>query len=653
MKKNLFLIATILVAMTACTTREAQPEQVSEPKTITFKARIADPDPDTRVSFTEATEGIKTTFEADDVIYLFDAEGNLTKFTVTDVDGSGVATFSGTPETEIAEGAAVTAVVKNAALSIDAESKTATVNLNNQAGTLASAAAHNLLFASGTYSEQGVSLVFEHKTSLLKLTLSLPEAENATSVKDFYLITVPDRANVTDQKGAQFNYCNYVSVDQTGAVTNGKNGNGWINWTTASPVNDHVVTLYLSVPAVDLKNAALQCTPSSSSQKRYFWNLAGSSPLTIEAGKAYKITRTQTQFVPSAAGKTFFYSDAAQTIDFGLPQGSIVTYEASTGDWLTRETDQYGNLRIHMTANTTGSPRESTLTFKVYGAFCKYSITQANPSDFYGDYTLSAFQIASGQIGDENAFSASWENSSDDTSSRVYKMQSGLTYPSREATIAELTGQSPIQSQKDGTHTNNITIKGFCEDLLAKAELVINYQSTDAHIGLFMMQPLVRATDLNTPVQFTTNGFDPYYAWLFPELNKGSKTYAWTLTFATLGADSYIWYVGNISVSGNTTTVYWKANATDGRDILKTSTAYNIGGVMVNAYTASGSSINVSGGPTSATLLRQVSGIATTGAGSNSAAYRVVYQGDMKLVKTGASASPADINVPSVENTAW
>ncbi len=62
MKKNLFLIATLLMAMTACTTREVQPEQLSEPRTITFKARIANPDPDTRVIFTEATEGIKSCF---------------------------------------------------------------------------------------------------------------------------------------------------------------------------------------------------------------------------------------------------------------------------------------------------------------------------------------------------------------------------------------------------------------------------------------------------------------------------------------------------------------------------------------------------------------------------------------------------------------
>jgi hypothetical protein len=110
--------------------------------------------------------------------------------------------------------------------------------------------------------------------------------------------------------------------------------------------------------------------------------------------------------------------------------------------------------------------------------------------------------------------------------------------------------------------------------------------------------------------------------------------------------------VGNISVSGNTTSVYWKANKTDGRAVLKTSTTNYIGGVMVNAYTVGGSSINVSGGPSSTTLLRQVSGKAATG-GSTSAAYRVVYQGDMKLVKTGANASPADINVPAVENTAW
>ena len=266
-----FALAIMAAAFTGCSIHDMAPELQSGEKTITLKACIADTEPLTRLSLEEGEEGIAVNFTTDDFIYVFDADGNMTEFSVTEVDENGIATFSGAPENEIAEGSPITAVVKNGAITV--KGTTLTLNLQNQTGTMANAGAHTLLYASGIYSETGVSLVFEHKTSVLKLTLSLPEAETATSVNAFYLFTVPDRATVTDQGGDQFNYYNFASIDAlTGETTLGANGSAWINWTTAAPVTDHKVTLYLSVPAVDLKNAALQCTPNSDAQKRYFWN---------------------------------------------------------------------------------------------------------------------------------------------------------------------------------------------------------------------------------------------------------------------------------------------------------------------------------------------------------------------------------------------
>lgn len=660
MKKILTIVAAI-AAICACSKVESNVENAPKGQTITLKAGINN-DFTKAVYGEDPVEGITAEFEADDKIYVFDASGNMTVFTVESVDASGVATFTGTPETPIGEGDAITAVVKNAGTSVSGS--TVTVNLNNQAGTLASAGAHELMYASGTYSASGVSLMFEHMTSIVKFVLSLPEAETADKIGAFYLFTVANRATVEDEGGAQFTYYNKVDINAlTGEVTNGKNGNGWINWTTQADVISHKATIYLSVPAVNLQNAALQCTPNSDSQKRYFWNIAGSSPLTISAGKAYTITRTQTQFAPSAAGKTFFYSDEAQTVPFGLPQGSIVTYTTSTGDWLSKETDGEGNMQIRMTANTTGSPREATLTFKVFGAFCKYSVAQANPEDFYDDFTMYSFQKFTGTIGAGNAFSVNSFGSSG-----TQQIVDGNSYPSQAVSISELAGQTPISSSKDGTHTNNVLIHGLCEDLVAKGELKIEYGTTNATVGIYLQQPLVKESALNTPVNFTTSGFDSYYAWLLPELSTGFKaasgSLTWRLDFGSLGADSQVWYLGNISVNGSTTKILWSAHHyksgssyVNTRPVLKTSTSYNISGLMVDAFSYSGTTIG-SGSTTKIgnyTLVRNVSNVAQTVASSSSAnaAYHTVYQGDILFTKTAAIASPAPIVAPIVDNTNW
>ena len=659
MKKTFSIIAALL-AIAACSKTEQLPVTENTGKTITLRAGIANDNSKMAVG-EDDVEGISFTFEEDDVIYVFDAEGNKTDFTVAYVDANGVATFTGTPETAISEGAAITAVYKGSGISLDGS--TVSLNLNSQAGTLADAGKHILLYASGTYSTSEVSLVFEHKTSIVKFVLSLPEAEDAETINNFYLFTVEDRDTVTDEDGAQFKYYNKVDIDAlTGDVTNGKSGNGWINWSTAATVTDHIATVYLSVPAVDLKNAALQCTPSSDAQKRYFWNIAGSSPLTIEAGKAYRITRTQTQFAPSAKGSTFFYNDDAQVFNFGLPQGSIVTYTTSTGDWLSKETDGEGNMQIRMTENTTGSPREATLTFKVFGAFCKYSVTQANPEDFYDDFTMSSFQKFTGTIGASNKFSYSALGTTG-----TQQILDGGSYPTQSVSISELTGQSEIVSSKDGTHTNNILIHGLCEDLVAKGELKINYGTSSATVGIYLQQPLVKESALNTPVNFTTNGFDSYYAWLLPELSTGfnnTGTLTWRLDFGSLGADSQVWYLGNISVVGNTTKILWSAHHyyngsyyVNTRPVLKTSTSYNISGLMVNAFSYSGTTIgsNSVSSIGNYTLVRNVSSVAQTVTASStaSAAYHTVYQGDILFTKTAESASPVSIVTPVVENENW
>ena len=656
MKKILTIVAAI-AAICACSKVESNVENAPKGQTITLKAGINN-DFTKAVYGEDPVEGITAEFEADDKIYVFDASGNMTQFTVESVDGSGVATFTGTPETPIGEGDAITAVVKNAGTSVSGS--TVTVNLNNQAGTLASAGAHELMYASGTYSASGVSLMFEHKTSIVKFVLSLPEAETADKIGAFYLFTVADRSTVTDEGGAQFTYYNKVDINAlTGVVTNGKSGNGWINWTTQADVTDHKATIYLSVPAVDLQNAALQCTPNSDSQKRYFWNIAGSSALTIAAGKAYTITRTQTQFAPSAAGKTFFYNDDAQVYNFGLPQGSIVTYSVSTGDWLTKETDGEGNMQIRMTANTTGAPREATLTFKVFGAFCKYSVTQAEVTDFAGDWTLNAKEFlydATPSITTESSryYDGGWAGHGTTTNAKSIPVSVDYLSSATPQTSRESERTTPLV-KADDTRTNNLSISGIYRNLVLKSSVDINYTNHTATYGLFL--------DMNAASIQTISGgaYDGEYALFAPELyyNGNTGSYAkfntkWEFGAGSLGAPNSVWWMGTISISGSTTTVKFGYNT----DYLTTGTAYmlQIAGIAVDRfYTAS---------PSAATLIRT-----KTGSGSNAntnvfgygAAYAQILQANynntnsngLQLVKTAAIASPAPIAAPVADNTNW
>lgn len=650
--KKIFAIVTILVTLAACTKTEQNTATTTSPKTITLKAGISNDA--TKMAFSEDAEtGISSTFEKDDVIYVFDASGNMTEFTVESVDGDGVATFTGTPETPIAEDDPITAVVKNSGTSVSGTK--VSLNLNSQAGTLESAGKHALMYAEGTYKSTGVSLMFEHKTSIVKFVLSLPEAETATSIKEFYLFTVEDRATVEDEGGAQFTYFNKVDIDAlTGDVTNGKAGNGWIYWSTASTVTEHKATVYLSVPAVNLRNAALQCTPNSDDQKRYFWNIAGSSALTINAGKAYTITRTQTQFAPSAAGKTFFYSDDAQVYNFGLPQGSIVTYSTSTGDWLSKETDGEGNMQIRMTANTTGSPREATLTFKVFGAFCKYSVAQANPTDFAGDWNLNAKEFlydATPSITTESSkyYDGGWAGHGVTTNAKTIPV--AITYlPSATPQTSRETEKSTPLVKADDSRTNNLSIAGIYKNLLLKSSVDIDYVNHTASYGLFL--------DMNAAAIQTIDGgaYDGEYALFAPELYYASGTYKgkWEFGAGSLGAPNSVWWMGSVSVSGSTTTLKFGYLT----DYLTTGTAYvlQIAGIAVDRFYTSS--------PSASTLIRSKTGSgsnANTGTFGYGAAYAQILQANynnnnsngLQLVKTAAVADPAPIATPVVDNENW
>ena len=640
MKRILFL-ATIAAMAAGCTSKESPDSPVPEPETITL--RVGNPSaPDTKVAYRQKDAdkfymGLSADWENGDAIYVFDRNGNATKFDFAGKDAEGVALFSGAPNPAIAEGDPITAVLLNQAVTTSSysnSSKSVTVNLRSQKGTLQDALDHTLMYGEGTYSaSDGLDITFSCKTSIVEFKLSLPETVTNETVTQFYLSS--------GQTGAK-TYRNLLSVavagDGKGSVTpglvSGSDGDILIASPNTVAVEDHEITVYLAVCPIDLQRAIIQCQPNAAAEERYVWRVAGSSALSINEGEAYTVTRTLPKFALSG---THIRGDEAYSAVFNLPESCLsgVTLEKTmASDWLDITADA-SSITIEAQANTGGYPRQNQITFDIYGYKYRYNYTQISIDSMIGDWKMEVFQKFTGTISSTGKYVYTMAGNTGNQ-----QIVSGGNYPFQTLTLARLDGETAITAAtasgnvwKTKTHTNNMTIEGLSDTgLLAKAEF--KHDETRATLGIFLMQPFVRAGNTSTGVKLTGNGFSSYYGYLLPELI--STTGSWALTFATLGSDNRYWYEGSISVNGNTTTIRWLANSVDGRHNLSTSTSYNVGGLMVNAYNSTS--------PSYTSLIRNVSGTATT-AGDNkyNAAYQYVYQGDIILSRTGSATDGGGI----------
>ena len=657
MKYHLFFaVAATALLFTGCQTKEDMAPAKS--KTITLRAQK--PDLVSKVTMTPDDPdkfymGLSSEWEADDKILVFDAAGNATEFSIESIDDNGVATFTGTPETEIAEGDPITAVVLNEAVeakSYNSESKSIPAYLVYQDGTLQNAVDNTLMYAEGTYSETGISLLFEAKTSIVEFKLSIPSTSDVASVCKWYL-----SSGATGAKTLKNQTDIVVAGSSKGTVTNSiyKNSSGapvddisLVTPGNAFAVEDHVVTVYFAVAPENLKSAIIQCQPTLTSEERYVWRVAGaSSPLTIEGGNAYTITRTSPKFALSGS---HIMDDSEYNQVFDLPASCLngVTIDKTVAsDWLD-VTATESSITVSAAENTDGSPRQNTVTFDIYGYKYNYSYTQIEAKDLAGDWNMLVYKLFAGSIGAANAYSSAAKNTPSNTDYAIMDANSS-SYSAKTVTMAKLDGESAITAQTASgaiwntkSHTNNITLEGLSDEgLLVKAEFKKN--DSQATLGLFMMQPFVTAEQISTPQRFSASGFNQYYAWLMPELNSkiaGSGD-GWRFDFGTLGLDSFYWLEGKISVTGNTTSIYWDL-ALNKRPRLSTSTSYFIAGLMVNPFNASGTAIGVAGGPSKDTIIRNVSGTATTGSSGN-AAWQYVYQGSFKMTKNTTSAAPEAI----------
>ncbi len=150
-----------------------------------------------------------------------------------------------------------------------------------------------------------------------------------------------------------------------------------------------------------------------------------------------------------------------------------------------------------------------------------------------------------------------------------------------------------------------------------------------------------------TPQVISGGPYDGQYGAIVTEL-VGASNGKYYLGFAH-GGNGYYYgaganstnYVGNVSVSGSTTTV----NITE-LQRCPAYTTYNIKGLMVTRLAAATNNGD--------NLIRSTKSVyAYSNEDRSGAAYAAIYQGSIKLVKTATSAAPAPIEVAPVENANW
>lgn len=181
--------------------------------------------------------------------------------------------------------------------------------------------------------------------------------------------------------------------------------------------------------------------------------------------------------------------------------------------WLT-----YADGKVSWTANTTGHPRTSTLTFENGSSF---KLTQIAPADFKGGWKFTtkifAGAGASAKAADPGVMSVTFVD------------------PLKPATLKDVDGVE---------HTNNIGLKGLFFDTILDACVDINYEAETARIGFFL--------DARDGSGQAVNG--KYAAYIPGIATRTDKEWAspWQYAETELGDPDYVWFWFTISEDFNT-----------------------------------------------------------------------------------------------------
>ncbi len=501
MYKKILTIFALAASLLACNKVENEvvaPENGA--KTLTITATIGDPD--TRLSYSEATDGsYKARFNENDVVWAYFAKadnsvaGPVTKLAIDpkSISFDGKTACFRQPAVSIPEGSTkIIAYLANTANTTNFDGGDDIVSDISSQANLTAALNNQVIYGAVDFKDLtstnpdalAASIPFSYKTSLLKFSLALPEG---TEVDPKAAVSV----NLTSGKI-------HNKLHISGGVLGTKSEEGDLN--LGATVANGVVTAYAAVWAADDLNSKIFVTIDKDSFLADFKPSA-----TIAAGKAYTVERAVTK----VSMETKWIADEAGSVEF--PNGGA---SAVTEGFLS-----YADGKISWTKNETGKPRSAKLVFANGSTF---EVLQIGPADFKGAWTFTTKVFA----------------------------QAGSFVPAKDPyTFGDVTLGEPRNTEAlvapDGkTYTNNIGVKGLFFDTVLDACLDIDYEAKTLRMGLFL--------DTRDGIGQQVNG---KYATYFPGLATKSATAwgkPWLYTETDLGDPDYVWMWFKISEDFNT-----------------------------------------------------------------------------------------------------
>lgn len=501
MYKKILTIFALAASLLACNKVENEvvaPENGA--KTLTITATIGDPD--TRLSYSEATDGsYKARFNENDVVWAYFAKadnsvaGPVTKLAIDpkSISFDGKTACFRQPAVSIPEGSTkIIAYLANTANTTNFDGGDDIVSDISSQANLTAALNNQVIYGAVDFKDLtstnpdalAASIPFSYKTSLLKFSLALPEG---TEVDPKAAVSV----NLTSGKI-------HNKLHISGGVLGAKSEEGDLN--LGATVANGVVTAYAAVWAADDLNSKIFVTIDKDSFLADFKPSA-----TIAAGKAYTVERSVTK----VSMETKWIADEAGSVEF--PNGGAA---AVTEGFLS-----YADGKISWTKNETGKPRSAKLVFANGSTF---EALQIGPADFKGAWTFTTKVFA----------------------------QAGSFVPAKDPyTFGDVTLGEPRNTEAlvapDGkTYTNNIGVKGLFFDTVLDACLDIDYEAKTLRMGLFL--------DTRDGIGQQVNG---KYATYFPGLATKSATAwgkPWLYTETELGDPDYVWMWFKISEDFNT-----------------------------------------------------------------------------------------------------
>lgn len=500
MYKKILTIFALAASLLACNKVENEvvaPENGA--KTLTITATIGDPD--TRLSYSEATDGsYKARFNENDVVWAYFAKadnsvaGPVTKLAIDpkSISFDGKTACFRQPAVSIPEGSTkIIAYLANTANTTNFDGGDDIVSDISSQANLTAALNNQVIYGAVDFKDLtstdpdalAASIPFSYKTSLLKFSLALPEG---TEVDPKAAVSV----NLTSGKI-------HNKLHISGGVLGAKSEEGELK--LGATVANGMVSAAAAVWAADDLNSKIFVNIGEDTFIADFKPAAS-----IVAGKVYTVERT----LAKVSMASQWISDEAGSVDF--PDGGSA---AVTEGFLS-----YANGKISWTKNETGKPRSAKLIFANGSTF---EAVQIGPDSFKGDWSFTtkifASTGASAKAADPGVMSVTFVD------------------PLKPVTLKDVDGVE---------HTNNIGLKGLFFDTILDACVDINYEAETARIGFFL--------DARDGSGQAVNG--KYAAYIPGIATRTDKAWAspWQYAETELGDPDYVWFWFTISGDFNT-----------------------------------------------------------------------------------------------------